>query len=411
LDTVLKFLIEPFTGLGFWETVVKLVDILIVAYIIYRVLLMVRGTRTIAIAIGFAGIYLTYVFSSRLGLATLSNLFDAFFSKLSIFVIFALIIFQDDIRRALGRMGTFRSRAPFIQRKAIEEVVQAAGALSSKRIGAIIIFEGEADLDAFLSEGVEVDSGLTRESLFSMFIPSFENPLHDGAVVIRNYRIHRAAAIVRHLTSRSDLPKDMGTRHRAAIGVTEETDAVAIVVSEESGAISVCFRGNLVQSVGMSDLRSLLDARFRRTSTRPSGLRNLWGLIPRKARPKVKGEAVDTMKVEKFKKPDEKTGEHKKVSDRPSRDSIPPGRRAEAKAAPERPPADSKPAEKKPAERPVTEKTSPEKTVTERPITEKTSPEKPVTEKTSPDKDKAKKDGKDASLDDPEVFAQLMGGK
>lgn len=336
MDYVIKFLLEPFVTSTPLEVIVKLIDIAIVAYIIYRVLLMVRGTRTLAMAIGFIAIYLIYAFSSRFGLSTLSNLFDAFFSKLSIFVIFALIIFQDDIRRALGRVGTFRSRAPFIQRKAIEEVVQAAGALSGKRIGAIVIFEGEADLDAFLSEGIEVDSSLTRESLFSIFIPSFENPLHDGAVVIRNYRIYRAAAIIRHLTARPDLPKDMGTRHRAAIGITEETDAVAIIVSEESGAISVCFRGNLVQSVSMADLRSLLDARFRRTVKESKGLWNLWGLVSGRAKPKTKSAQADTLKLEKEKNPGAKKGEGEK---------------------------------------------------------------------------KEKKDGKDASLDDPEVFAELLGSK
>jgi diadenylate cyclase len=297
VDQVVKFLVEPFASSAPLDILVKLVDILIVAYIIYRILLMVRGTRTLAIAIGFAAIYLIYVFSSEFGLATLSNLFDAFFSKLSIFVIFALIIFQDDIRRALGRMGTFRSRAPFIQTKAIEEVVQAAGALSGKRIGAIIIFEGEADLDAFLSEGVELDSSLTRESLFSIFIPSFENPLHDGAVIIRNYRIYKAAVIIRHLTARSDLPKDLGTRHRAAIGITEETDAVAIVVSEERGSISVCFRGNLVQDVNMPDLRSLLDARFRRGGIKKKGIWNMWGALSRK--PEGKKEAAKQEDVKK----------------------------------------------------------------------------------------------------------------
>ena len=289
MDSVLKFLAEPFAGTTTLEFLIKIADIVIVAYIIYRVLLMIQGTRTLAIAIGFAAIYLIYLFSEQFGLATMSNLFDAFFSKLSIFVIFALIIFQEDIRRGLGRMGTFRRSGPIIQAKAIEEVVQAAGALASKRIGAIIIFEGKADLDAFASEGVEVDSALTREALFSIFIPSFENPLHDGAVVIRNFRIYKAAVIIRHLTSRSDLPKDLGTRHRAAIGITEETDGVAIVVSEETGAISACFNGNLVQSVSMADLRSLLDVKFRRKERAAKSVWNFWGALQkrRKARPTV----------------------------------------------------------------------------------------------------------------------------
>jgi len=285
LESALKFLLEPWVSLSPVSLIVKIIDILLVYYIIYRILLTLRGTRTLAIVIGFAGIYLAYTFSTRLGLETLGNLLDAFFSKLSIFVIFALIIFQEDIRRALTRMGTFRSKSPFIQAKAIDEVVQAAGALAGKRIGALIIFEGKADLDMFVTEGVELDSALTREALFSIFIPSFENPLHDGAVLIRNYRIYKAAAIIRHLTARSDLPKELGTRHRAAIGITEETDALAIVVSEERGAISVCFHGKLIQSLSIAELRKILDARFR-GFVKEDGYWNLWGLFSRKTSPK-----------------------------------------------------------------------------------------------------------------------------
>lgn len=291
MEDAVKFLIGPFTSDGFFLVIIRILDILIVAYLIYRTLLMIRGTRTIAIAIGFLAIYLTYLFSAKLGLSTLSNLFYAFFSKLSIFVIFALIIFQEDIRRALGRMGSLPRTGPFIHTESIEEVVQAAGAMASKRIGAIIIFEGKADLDSFVSEGVVVDSALTRESLFSIFIPSFENPLHDGAVIIRGYRIYKAAAIIRHLTPRSDLPKSLGTRHRAAIGITEETDAVAIVVSEEKGTISVCFAGNIVQSVSMADLRSLLDARFRRHA-RGGALGDILKFFKRKEAPVAKKEKM-----------------------------------------------------------------------------------------------------------------------
>ena len=349
---------EPWASLTPMALAIKVVDIALVAYIVYRVLLTLRGTRTLAIAIGFVVVYLIYIFSGRLGLDTLSNVFDAFFSKLSIFVIFALIIFQDDIRRALTRMGTFRSRAPFIQTRAIEEVVQAAGALASKRIGGLVIFEGKADLDLFVTEGVELDSALTRETLFSIFIPSFENPLHDGAVLIRNYRIYKAAAIIRHLTARPDLPKDLGTRHRAAIGVTEETDAVAIVISEERGAISVCFRGNLVQSVSMTDLRSLLDARFRRYVGGGRSAWNLWGLLQRK--PKAKAA-------------DREAGAEAEVQAQAPTQAEEGGPREEGAR-------DSKGAEAgKDAKKQDDKKTA--------------------------------KEGKDASLDDPEVFAEFLGSK
>jgi hypothetical protein len=115
-----------------------------------------------------------------------------------------------------------------------------------------------------------VDAALTRETLFATFIPSFENPIHDGAVIIRGLRIYKAGALL-PLTSRSDLAKSLGTRHRAAIGITDHTDAVTIVVSEERGVISSCIDGNIVQDLDMANLRKLLLSRFRRARERGDG--------------------------------------------------------------------------------------------------------------------------------------------
>jgi len=270
MEAILEYMSRPFMGGTPWEVVLQLLDILIVAYLIYRLLLIIRGTRSAALAIGFLAIWVAYVSAPYLGLHTLHRLFETLFSELSMFVIFALIIFQDEIRRAMAQVGRFRKTTLVLEAQAIEEAVQAAGALARKRLGAIIVFEGKADLDEYITEGTIVDAALTRETLFATFIPSFENPIHDGAVIIRGLRIYKAGALL-PLTSRSDLAKSLGTRHRAAIGITDHTDAVTIVVSEERGVISSCIDGNIVQDLDMANLRKLLLSRFRRARERGDG--------------------------------------------------------------------------------------------------------------------------------------------
>jgi uncharacterized protein (TIGR00159 family) len=274
VEAVFEYMARPFAGSTPWEVVVQVLDILIVTYIIYRLLLIIRGTRSAALAISFLLIWIAYVSSPYLGLHTLHRLFQTLFSELSMFVIFALIIFQDEIRRAMAQVGRLRKTTLVLEAQAIEETVQAAGALARKRLGAIIVFEGKADLDEYITEGTAVDAALTRETLFATFIPSFENPIHDGAVIIRGLRVYKAGALL-PLTTRSDLAKSLGTRHRAAIGITEHTDAVTVVVSEERGVISACIGGNIVQDLDMPNLRKLLLSRFRRARESGEG----WGIV------------------------------------------------------------------------------------------------------------------------------------
>ncbi len=270
MEAVLEYMSRPFVGGSPWEVILQILDILIVTYLIYRLLLIIRGTRSAALAISFLAIWVAYVAAPYLGLHTLHRLFQTLFSELSMFVIFALIIFQDEIRRAMAQVGRLRKTTLVLEAQAIEEAVQAAGALARKRLGAIIVFEGKADLDEYITEGTIVDAALTRETLFATFIPSFENPIHDGAVIIRGLRIYKAGALL-PLTTRSDLAKSLGTRHRAAIGITDHTDAVTIVVSEERGVISSCIDGNIVQDLDMANLRKLLLSRFRRVRERGDG--------------------------------------------------------------------------------------------------------------------------------------------
>ena len=270
MNAVLEYLVKPFVSSSPGDIALQIVDVLIVSYLVYRLLLIIRGTRSAALALSFFFIWVAYIVTPYLGLHTLHNLFHTLFSEMSMFVVFALIVFQDDIRRAMAHVGRFRRSTLVLEAQAIEEVVQAAGALAHKRLGAIIVFEGRANLDEHTTEGTAIDAALTRETLFATFIPSFENPIHDGAVVIRGLRIYKAGVLL-PLTTRSDLGKSLGTRHRAAIGITEHTDAVAVVVSEERGVISTCIEGNIVQDLDMANLRKLLVSRFRRAHEKASG--------------------------------------------------------------------------------------------------------------------------------------------
>ncbi|MET0286447.1 MAG: diadenylate cyclase, partial [Polyangiales bacterium] len=140
---------------------------------------------------------------------------------------------------------------------AIEEVVKAATMLAQKRIGGLIVFERDAMLEEFIQRGTVLDSVASKELLYGLFIPSFENPLHDGAVVIRDGRVWQAGAFL-PLTTNQDIDRTLGSRHRAALGISEETDAVVVVVSEERGSISLVFNGNMVRDVDPNSLRDAL---------------------------------------------------------------------------------------------------------------------------------------------------------
>ncbi len=241
---------------GSWLSTV--LDFVIVYYLIYVTLILIRGTRTVAMAIGLLVIVVLYILSQSLRLATTYMLLDQF---MEVAVIFALIIFQDDIRRALVRMGRFAWFLKAKESQVVEEVVRAAQSLASKRLGAIIVFEREASLDEFIEKGTILDATVTKELLYTIFIPRMENPLHDGAVIIKNLRIREAGAIL-PLSGSPRLDKSLGTRHRASLGITEETDAVAIVVSEERGTMSLCFNGRISKNLDGDSLRKALYGLF-----------------------------------------------------------------------------------------------------------------------------------------------------
>ncbi len=250
LDSLANMMNEYTGGIG-----LALLDFLIVFYIIYITLLLIRGTRTVPMALGLLLLVLLYLFSQIMGLTTTFMLLDQF---MSVVVIFTLIIFQDDIRRALVRVGKFAWFSKAKETAVLEEVIKAATQMAKKRIGALIVFERDASLDDFIIEkGTRLDAAVTRELLYAIFIPKMENPLHDGAAVIKNYQIKEAGTFL-PLSANPKIDKALGTRHRAAMGITEETDAISVVVSEERGTISICFDGRITRDLEVRALRKAL---------------------------------------------------------------------------------------------------------------------------------------------------------
>jgi diadenylate cyclase len=237
-----------------YDPVSSTVDILLVAFAIYWLLLLIRGTRAVQILVGLlllAGIYLA---AQSFQLATLSFILDNFLSYAWIIVV---VLFQDDIRRALARVGRgfFPTSSAKEEAQLVEELVRAAQTLAQKRVGALFVLERETRLEDLIETGARIDSAVGKDLLVSIFLPY--SPLHDGAAVIQDGRIAFAGCIL-PLTLRQDLPEGVGTRHRAAVGITEESDAVVIVVSEETASISVVVAGRMIRDLDAPQLRVTL---------------------------------------------------------------------------------------------------------------------------------------------------------
>jgi diadenylate cyclase len=234
-----------------------LADIALVALVFYYVLLLIKGTRAMQMGVGLAFVFVLYQVAKRLGLVTLYAMLDTLLTSL---VLIIVVIFQHDIRRALMRFGRRPLLAPArtaLETQVIEEVVKASTSLAQKRIGGLIVFERDALLDEFIEPGTLLDAGVSKELLYSIFLPSYENPLHDGAVIIREGRVQQAGAFL-PLSASTKLEKVLGTRHRAAVGLSEDTDAAVVVISEERGSVSLCFNGNVVRDLDAVSLRTAL---------------------------------------------------------------------------------------------------------------------------------------------------------
>ncbi len=255
---MLEGLLHLFARRSLVAVVGDVADILLVAYVIYRALLVLRGTRAMQMGLGLGVLFLVNYASKWAGLITLYTLLSALLSPI---VLIIVVLFQNDIRRGLMRVGARAFLAGLSRQqesKAIDEVVAAATELARHRIGALIAFEQDANLDEFVvGQGTSIDSAVQRELLVSLFIPESLNKLHDGAVIIRNLRVAKAGVFF-PMPDTKVLDKSLGSRHRAALGITEETDAVVVVVSEERGSISFCFNGNIVTNLDGASLRQAL---------------------------------------------------------------------------------------------------------------------------------------------------------
>ena len=252
-----------FEGLTVGQVVTTVVDLALVYYLIYRLLLTIRGTRAAQMVVGIVLIGAAFFVAERLELNTVSWLLDNF---ISYFIIIVIVVFQQDIRRALGRIGqgvwTFGRGGLRETSVAVDEVVSALEHLARAKMGGIIVFERDAALEEFVDDATKIDAAVSRQLLVSLFVPSKDNELHDGAVIIaRNRRIDLARALL-PLSRASDLGPEFGTRHRAALGITEDTDAVSVVVSEERGEISLCLRGSIARDLDAATLRRALHGMF-----------------------------------------------------------------------------------------------------------------------------------------------------
>ncbi|MCK4839963.1 MAG: diadenylate cyclase CdaA [Desulfobulbaceae bacterium] len=232
-------------------------DILIVWFIIYRVLLIIRGTRAAQMLAGIAIIIFAYFVAKQLGLITVYWILNTFLSSIFLIII---IIFQRDIRRALTQVGQTTFAKSFENTAhSMEEVVKAARYMAQKRTGALIVLARETGLKDYIDAGQRVDAELSKELLISLFQTTA--PLHDGGVIIRLGRILTAGCVL-PLTKNPYISKRLGTRHRAAIGLSEESDAVIVVVSEETGRISLIQHGAITSDLDANSLKNRLEAIF-----------------------------------------------------------------------------------------------------------------------------------------------------
>ena len=243
------------------------IEISILWFVFYVILTFARGTRGVQVMKGIVLIVLFFIVTQKLGLDTISWIFTKLFA---ISVIGFLIIFQPELRRGLASIGQRGwSGIFFRESEIIKEVVRAALSLSKRKIGALIAIERETRLRHYMESGIQIDAKLTTELLITIFMPN--TPLHDGAIIIAADRVVGAGCLF-PLTQNPKISKTFGTRHRAAIGLSEETDAIVIVVSEETGDISVATGGKLTHTPDGASLEKLLTNLYSPSEKKKKGL-------------------------------------------------------------------------------------------------------------------------------------------
>lgn len=248
--------LREFVELLSWK---DLLDVAVVALLYYNLLLLIRGTRAVQMLLGILSTAVVYFVARRANLVTLEALIENFL----IFLPFAVIVlFQQEIRRALARFGrnplTSRASRPQVE-ATIDEVVLATSAMAARKIGALLVIERQEGLRNYAESGIRLDARVSFDLLLNLFTPG--TPLHDGAAILQGERIVSAACFL-PLSSSPELSKDFGTRHRAAVGISEETDALAVVVSEETGRVALAVGGQLLRDLDAPGLRRELGERL-----------------------------------------------------------------------------------------------------------------------------------------------------
>jgi diadenylate cyclase len=246
-----------FAGLTWKNSIKDIIDILVVSYIVYRLIILVRGTKAVQLLRGIMLLIAIWALSTVFNLYTLKWLMNQMFT---LGVVTILIIFQPELRRALEQLGRgklFSRTSPEEEdvRHQINQVIKAVNYLAPRKIGALIVFERNTGLNDYLESGIKMDSKLSSELLCNIFIPN--TPLHDGAVIIRGSHI-MAAGCYLPLSENPFISKELGTRHRAAIGISEVCDAISVVVSEETGQVSLAINGQIVRGINDESLISKL---------------------------------------------------------------------------------------------------------------------------------------------------------
>lgn len=251
-----------FTNLFTWNNFSIAIDILIIWYLVYRLIMLIRGTKAVQLAKGIVFIFIVRTIAVLLQLRAVTYIVDQIVSWS---VIGIIVIFQPEIRRGLERLGRtpiFSGRGESAHAKSVkmvQELDKAIQYMSKRRIGALITIQQDTGLDDYIETGIKLDADITGELLINIFIPN--TPLHDGAVIINNDRIAVAAAYL-PLSDSSMIPKRLGTRHRAAVGISEVTDAVTIVVSEETGGVTITKNGRFLLDLTREEYLKYLNAQL-----------------------------------------------------------------------------------------------------------------------------------------------------
>jgi diadenylate cyclase len=263
-------------GIPILEYLTDVIDLLLVTFVIYKLIMIIRGTKAVQLLKGITVILLVWFISSFFGLKTLQWLMDL---AITYGILAIIIIFQPELRRALEQLGRgrFFSRSSLNEEeeksKSLEAIIKATNYMAKRHIGALISIERETGLSEYIETGTPLHAILTEELLINVFIQN--TPLHDGAVIIKNNKIEAAACYL-PLSESPFISKELGTRHRAALGISEVTDCITIIVSEETGSISLTKNGDLLRELSEEQLRAVLVKELTIGTDTSSGTRWNW---------------------------------------------------------------------------------------------------------------------------------------